>query len=71
MRRVDLELSTEIELSLRMLTRIQRLMTRHLAVSDPVELEELVGIARELSEGIEFAIQQRGFIRLHLEIAKA
>jgi hypothetical protein len=46
-------------------------MTRRLAVSDLVKLEELLSIARELYEGIEFAIQQRGFIRLRSEIAKA
>jgi hypothetical protein len=62
MRRVDLELSTEIELSIRMRTRIQRRMTQRLAVSDLVELEELRSIDSKLSEGIEFAIQQRGFI---------
>jgi hypothetical protein len=46
-------------------------MTKRFAVADFVELEELRNVDLELSEGIEFAIQQRGLIRLRLAIAKA
>jgi hypothetical protein len=50
--RVDRELSNEIELTVRMQTRIRR----RLAVADPAELEELRSVDRELSTKIEFAI---------------
>jgi hypothetical protein len=66
-----MSLDVEIELSIRMRTRIPRRMTQRLAISNLVKLEELRSIDRKLSEGIEFAIQQRGFIQLRLEIAKA
>jgi hypothetical protein len=55
MHRVELKLSTEIELSIRLRTRIRRGMTRRLAIANLVKLEELRSIDRELSEGIEFA----------------
>jgi hypothetical protein len=63
MRRVDLELSTKIEPSIQLRTRIRRRMTRRLSVTNLVKLEELRSVNRDLSEGIEFAIQQRGLIR--------
>jgi hypothetical protein len=71
MRCLDLELSTEIFLSLRRLKRIRQRMTRRLALSNLIKLEEILSISRELSERIKFALQQPALIRSLLEIAKA
>jgi hypothetical protein len=71
MRCVDLELSTKIDLSIQPRTRIRRRMTWCLAVANLVKLEELCSVNRDLSEGIKFAIQQRGLIRLRLAVAEA
>jgi hypothetical protein len=71
MRCLDLELSTEIDLSLGRLKRIRQRMTRRLALSNLIKLEEILSISRELSERIKFALQQPALIRSLLEIAKA
>jgi hypothetical protein len=70
MRRVDLELTTEIELSIQLRTRIRRRMTRRLAMAYLVRLEELCSVDRELSETIQFAIQQCALIRLYWKLLK-
>jgi hypothetical protein len=65
--RVDLELSTEIELTVQMQTRIRL----SFAAANPAELAWLRNQVRKLSVEIQFAVQQCGLIQLCLAIAEA
>jgi hypothetical protein len=66
-RRVDLELSTEIELTVQMQTRIRL----PFAADNPAKLAWLRNQDSKLSVEIDFAVQQRGLIQLRLAIAEA